>query len=73
MESLAVVAGELLARGHARSGDACAIYGYCGNGSKIAVAIRDFASEYADQTEADYTKFIATIKSRKIKEAGKAA
>jgi uncharacterized protein (DUF2252 family) len=69
LQSLAVVAGELLARGHARSGDACAIYGYCGSGLKIAKAIRDFASEYADQTELDYTKFMAAIKKRKIQVA----
>jgi uncharacterized protein (DUF2252 family) len=72
LESLALVSGELLARGHARSGDACAIYGYCGGGSKVAKAIRNFASEYADQTEADYATFTAAVKSRKIK-VGRAA
>jgi uncharacterized protein (DUF2252 family) len=69
LESLAVVAGELLARGHARSGDACMIYGYAGNGLKLAKAIRDFASQYADQTEADYAKFMIAIKSKKIRVA----
>jgi uncharacterized protein (DUF2252 family) len=69
LENLAAVAGELLARGHARSGDACAIYGYLGGGTKIVKAIRDFASHYADQTEADYRKFMAAIKSKKIKVA----
>jgi uncharacterized protein (DUF2252 family) len=72
LESLAVVAGELLARGHARSGDACAIHGYCGGGSKIVKAIRDFASQYADQTEADYLNFMAAIKSKKIRVAEEA-
>jgi len=66
LQSLAVVAGELLARGHARSGDACTIYGYAGNGLKLARAIRDFASHYADQTESDYAQFMAAIKSKKI-------
>lgn len=65
--SLALVAGELLARGHARSGDPWMIYGYCGSGSKIVKAIRDFASAYADQTEADYSKFVAAIKNKEIK------
>jgi uncharacterized protein (DUF2252 family) len=73
LKSLAVVAGELLARGHARSGDPCMIHGYCGSGSKIVKAITDFASQYADQTEADYAKFMATIKNKKIKVAGEAA
>jgi uncharacterized protein (DUF2252 family) len=71
LESLAMVAGELLARGHARSGDACMIYGYVGNGLKLARAIRDFASEYADQTEADYSKFMSAIKGKKIKVASR--
>jgi uncharacterized protein (DUF2252 family) len=72
LTSLALVAGELLARGHARSGDACAIQGYCGSGLKIARALRDFACQYADQTEADYHAFLAAIKSGKIKAAEEA-
>ncbi len=67
LSSLALVAGELLARGHARSGDACEIRGYCGSGSRMAKALRDFACAYADQTEADYGAFIAAIKSARIK------
>jgi len=70
LNRLAVVAGELLARGHARSGDACEIRGYCGSGVKIVKALRDFACEYADQTEADYQAFVRAIKSGKIKAAG---
>ena len=73
LKSLAVVAGELLARGHARFGDPCMIHGYCGSGPKIVQAITDFASQYADQTEADYAKFMAAIKNKKIKVAGEAA
>jgi uncharacterized protein (DUF2252 family) len=72
LKSLAMVAGELLARGHARSGDACEIRGYCGSGVKMAKALRDFACEYADQTEADYGAFVAAIKSGKIKIAKEA-
>jgi uncharacterized protein (DUF2252 family) len=66
LESLAVVAGELMARGHARSGDAVAIAGYCGSGDKVVKAIRDFAAAYADQTEADYGVFMAGVKAGKI-------
>ncbi|HEV2378550.1 MAG TPA: DUF2252 domain-containing protein [Terriglobia bacterium] len=69
LASLAMVAGELLARGHARSGDACAIYGYCGEGSKVTKAILNFAVEYSDQTEADYAKFMAAVRSGKVKVA----
>jgi predicted alpha/beta hydrolase len=63
----------LLARGHARSGDACEIRGYCGSGAKMTKVLRDFACQYADQTEADYDAFIAAIKSGKIRTAGEAA
>jgi len=69
LESLAQVAGELLARGHARSGDACEISGYCGAGSKMTRALRDFAGGYADQTDADYAAFMAAIKKGQIKAA----
>ena len=69
LRSLALVAGELLARGHARSGDVCEIRGYCGSGVKMAKVLRDFASEYADQTEADYGAFVAAIKGGKIRVA----
>jgi hypothetical protein len=69
LNSLAMVAGELLARGHARSGDVCEIYGYCGSGLKMAKALRTFACEYADQTEADYDAFLAAIKRGRIKVA----
>jgi len=67
LRSLALVAGELLARGHARSGDVCQILGYCGSGAKMAKVVRDFACEYADQAEADYGAFVAAIKSGRIK------
>ena len=69
LEGLAAVAGELLARGHARSGDPCAIHGYCGSGSKLAMGIRNFAISYADQTESDYDAFMAAIKAKKIRVA----
>jgi hypothetical protein len=66
LRTLSTVAGELVARGHARSGDACQIRGYCGLGGKIVKALTDFAVAYADQTEADYHAFQAAIKSGKI-------
>ena len=67
LNSLAVVAGELLARGHARSGDAAEIHGYCGSGKKITAALRDFACSYADQAEHDYDVFLKAIKLGKFR------
>ena len=57
----ATVCGELLARGHARSGDACVIAGYIGNGKKFDEAILEFAEAYADQTKKDWQ---AQLKSK---------
>jgi len=48
------VCGELLARGHARSGDVQMIVGYLGNGASFTKAMVEFAVAYADQTETDW-------------------
>ena len=56
----AEMCGELLARGHARSGDACLIAGYLGSGTKFAVALAEFAEAYADQTERDWKELKKT-------------
>jgi len=50
----AEVCGELLARGHARSGDVQMIAGYLGNGESFTKAMVEFAVAYASQTEADW-------------------
>jgi uncharacterized protein (DUF2252 family) len=54
LAAYAEVCGELLARGHARSGDVQMIVGYIGNGESFANAIVEFGVAYADQTEADW-------------------
>jgi uncharacterized protein (DUF2252 family) len=54
----AEICGELLARGHARSGDPVALNGYIGNSDRFVEAIADFAVDYADQTVADYKTFL---------------
>ena len=50
----AQLCGELLARGHARSGDAQEIAGYLGAGEGFADALAQFGHKYADQTEKDW-------------------
>jgi hypothetical protein len=52
--------GWVLARAHARSGDAAAISGYLGSGDKFDRAVGSFAEAYADQTEADWAAFSRT-------------
>jgi uncharacterized protein (DUF2252 family) len=59
----AEVCGELLARGHARSGDPAVISGYLGSGNAFADALAEFGALYADQTEKDW---------QDLKRAGKA-
>jgi len=67
LSSLAQVAGELLARGHARSGDPLAITGYLGDGEKVEKAIVKFAHAYAHQVKADFEVFKEAVSARKIK------
>jgi len=43
--------GWVLARAHARSGDAVAISGYLGSGDRFDRAVASFAEAYADQTD----------------------
>jgi uncharacterized protein (DUF2252 family) len=52
----AQLCGELLARGHARSGDAREIAGYLGSGELFATALTAFGRKYADQTEKDWNE-----------------
>jgi uncharacterized protein (DUF2252 family) len=58
----AEVCGELLARGHARSGDPLAIAGYLGNGDGFAQALAKFGALYADQTEKDWEDLRRSLK-----------
>ena len=53
----------MLAKAHARTGDAAALYGYCGDSAKLDKAIAKFATAYADQTTKDYEGFLKAIKA----------
>jgi uncharacterized protein (DUF2252 family) len=63
----AVVCGELLAKGHARTGHPGAMAGYCGNSSQLDKAIAKFAKAYADQTEKDFNAFKKAIASGRVR------
>jgi uncharacterized protein (DUF2252 family) len=54
----ATVCGEVLARGHARSGDSCMLAGYIGNSERFDEAIVKFATEYANQTDRDWEALV---------------
>ncbi len=62
----ATLCGWVLARAHARSGDAAEIAGYIGNSDRFDNAIAAFANAYADQTERDYQQLVEAVKSGRI-------
>ena len=64
LKAYAEVCGELLARGHGRSGDPQVIAGYIGNGSAFAEAIAAFGLAYADQTEKDWEQLKRSGKAK---------
>jgi uncharacterized protein (DUF2252 family) len=65
LEAYAEVCGELLARGHARSGDPLILAGYIGSGDGFAEALAKFGSAYADQTEKDWKELCRSTKTGK--------
>ena len=58
--------GVCLARAHARTGDAAAIYGYLGGGDVFDQAISNFALSYADQTEPDHQALVDAVNKGQI-------
>jgi hypothetical protein len=63
--------GWALALGHARSGDAAMISGYCGQSKQLDEALYHFAKSYAKQNQADYEVFCQAIHSGELKVAQK--
>ena len=63
----ATTCGEVLAKGHARSGDPAVLAGYLGTSDRWDKALARFAVTYADQTTRDYGLFKKAIKAGKIK------
>jgi len=63
--------GWALALGHARSGDAAMIAGYCGQSKEFNESMYSFARSYAKQNEQDFELFRKAVKSGKLKAASK--
>lgn len=55
------ICGELLAKGHARSGDPAVIAAYIGRSGRAEKALLEFALKYADQTEKDFNAFTKAL------------
>ena len=62
----AATCAEVLARAHARSGDAVMLSAYLGKGASFDAAIGDFAMAYAGQTEQDHASLQKAIKSGRL-------
>ncbi len=58
--------GALLARAHARTGDAAKLAGYIGKSTALADAMADFAELYGDQTESDHAALVDAIASGRV-------
>jgi uncharacterized protein (DUF2252 family) len=62
----AELCGWVLARAHARSGDAIAIGAYLGNGDRFDQSMWEFAVTYADQNERDFARLQQAIASGQV-------
>jgi uncharacterized protein (DUF2252 family) len=62
----AELCGWVLARAHARSGDAALIAGNLGKGEAFDEALTTFAKAYADQTEKDFQALSAAVKAGRL-------
>jgi uncharacterized protein (DUF2252 family) len=63
---LGAVCGRILARAHARSGDAAVIAGYLGSSDAFDLALAKFATAYADQNEKDHAILKEAIRDGKV-------
>lgn len=63
--------GALLAKAHARTGDAAAIAGYCGHEGRadLREALADWASAYGDRNAQDYRSFREAIAEGRLEAA----
>ena len=65
--------GSVLARAHARSGDAAVIRGYLGSHTGFDEAIAQFSIAYSDQTEKDHALLVKAVDEGRIKAMVEAA
>ena len=59
--------GALLARAHARVGDAARIAGYCGNSAVLDRALAQWAESYGNQVVQDHARLVESIQNGKTK------
>jgi uncharacterized protein (DUF2252 family) len=66
MKRYAEVCGSVLARAHAKSGDAAKISGYLGKTDAFDQALGEFSLAYADQTVRDHAALVAAVKAGRV-------
>ena len=66
LQRYAEFCGWTLARAHAKSGDAATISGYLGKGDQFDLAMGEFASAYAEQTERDHAALVEAVKTGRV-------
>ena len=66
LEPFAEQCAYVLARAHARTGDAMAIASYVGKGRRFDEGMAAFAVAYADQTARDHRQLVAAIESGEV-------
>lgn len=69
LDAFAEWCGWVLARAHARSGDAAVMAGYLGQGDAFDRAVTAFAQEYAEQNERDYQAFVVAAAEGRVEAA----
>jgi uncharacterized protein (DUF2252 family) len=63
LQDYAGLCGGILAKAHARTGDAAMLAGYLGDGDKLDQALAAFSQACADQVERDHRDLLAAIRS----------
>jgi hypothetical protein len=66
LQRYAALCGAVLARAHARSGDAAVIAGYLGDSNRFDEAVIEFAVRYADQNDTDYAVFKQAVADHRL-------
>ncbi len=62
LKDYAGLCGGILAKAHARTGDAAMLAGYLGDGDKLDQALAGFAQACADQVERDHQRFLSAVR-----------
>jgi uncharacterized protein (DUF2252 family) len=66
LKRYAAICGGILARAHAKSGDAVIISGYLGKSDTFDQALGEFALAYADQNEKDHAALVKAVRSGRV-------